>query len=203
MTPRVPLHTNCHRAGYRFIALIEGQVSVPTQQPVEMPRPAKSLTGGRPWRYLAAVLCAVLFALTVLVIWTAVSRTPPAPKVVRFTKLTSDGQRKVSTLVTDGVRIYFNESLPNGRDIIAQVSVKGGDVVPLSVPIKAPSVRDLSKDGTELLIASPEGTMKTQSGCSLSRVDRRFESGPLLLRMRPSARMERASSIARETMRIP
>jgi Tol biopolymer transport system component/DNA-binding winged helix-turn-helix (wHTH) protein len=144
--------------GYRFIAPIEGHisVSVATQPLVELPPPAKSRAWGKPWRYRVAVLCAVFLSVGVLV-WTAVSRTSPTPKVVRFTKLTSDGQRKFGSLVTDGVRIYFNESLPDGRSIIAQVSIKGGEAVPLSVPLKSPSVRDLSKDGTELLIASAEG----------------------------------------------
>jgi Tol biopolymer transport system component len=75
---------------------------------------------------------------------------------VRFTQLTHDGQRKSGPILSDGVRIYFNEGFPDGRTVIAQVSVKGGEVTPLSLPIKAPTVRDLSRDGTELLIASKE-----------------------------------------------
>ena len=60
-------------------------------------------------------------------------------------------------LVSDGVRIYFNEWLPDGRLIIAEASITGGEVVPLSVPLRAPFVQDLSKDGTELLVANEEG----------------------------------------------
>jgi Tol biopolymer transport system component len=78
--------------------------------------------------------------------------------VVRFTRLYNDGQRKGGPILSDGVRIYFNEQLADGRNVIAQVSVKGGEVTPLSLPLKAPNVRDLSRDGTELLIASAEGT---------------------------------------------
>jgi len=47
--------------------------------------------------------------------------------------------------------------LPDERCVIAQVSVKGGETIPLSVPLKQPLPFDLSKDGTELLVASEEG----------------------------------------------
>ena len=47
----------------------------------------------------------------------AISRTPGAPRVLRFTQLTNDGQGKggVGALVTDGSRIYFNETLIGQR----------------------------------------------------------------------------------------
>ena len=92
-----------------------------------------------------------------LVLWTSLSKTAGTPRVVRFTQLTHDGQGKDGPILSDGVRIYFNEVFPDGRAVIAQVSVKGGEVTPLTLPIKAPTVRDLSRDGTELLIASKEG----------------------------------------------
>lgn len=88
-----------------------------------------------------------------------VSRDLVAPRVVRFTQLTNDGQGKggVGALVTDGSRIYFNETLIDQRSIIVQVSVTGGEAVPLAVPLKQPRVLDLSRDGTELLIANDDG----------------------------------------------
>jgi hypothetical protein len=60
-------------------------------------------------------------------------------------------------LATDGSRIYFNETLIDQRPIIVQVSVTGGEAVPLSVPLKQPRVLDLSREGTELLIANDDG----------------------------------------------
>jgi Tol biopolymer transport system component/DNA-binding winged helix-turn-helix (wHTH) protein len=89
----------------------------------------------------------------------ALTRDPGAPRVVRFTQLTNDGQAKggVGALVTDGSRIYFNETLIDQRAIIVQVSVTGGEAVPLAVPLKQPRVLDLSRDGTELLIANDDG----------------------------------------------
>jgi eukaryotic-like serine/threonine-protein kinase len=82
------------------------------------------------------------------------------PRVARFTQLTHDGQGKRGPILSDGVRIYFNEAFPDGGTVIAQVSVNGGEVTPLSLPIKAPTIRDLSRDGTELLIASKEGNVE-------------------------------------------
>jgi len=75
---------------------------------------------------------------------------------VRFTQLTNDGQEKSGALTTDGSRIYFNETLSDQRPIIVQVPVTGGETVPLSVPLKQPRTLDLSRDGTELLIANDD-----------------------------------------------
>jgi Tol biopolymer transport system component/DNA-binding winged helix-turn-helix (wHTH) protein len=86
-----------------------------------------------------------------------VIRAPSAPRVLRFTALTNDGQGKGGALATDGSRIYFNETLIDQRPIIVQVSVTGGEAVPLSVPLKQPQVLDLSREGTELLIANDDG----------------------------------------------
>ena len=87
----------------------------------------------------------------------AVTRSPSAPRVLRFTQLTNDGQEKSGALATDGSRIYFNETLSDQRPVIVQVPITGGEAVPLSVPLKQPRMLDLSRDGTELLIANDDG----------------------------------------------
>ena len=87
----------------------------------------------------------------------AVIRTPSVPRVLGFTQLTNDGQGKGGALATDGSRIYFNETLIDQRSVIVQVPVTGGDATPLSTPLKQPRVLDLSRDGTELLIANDDG----------------------------------------------
>jgi Tol biopolymer transport system component len=60
-------------------------------------------------------------------------------------------------MATDGSRVYFNEILPGPRSLIVQVSVTGGDVVPLSVPLKQPQLHDLSNDGSKLLVKNDDG----------------------------------------------
>jgi Tol biopolymer transport system component/DNA-binding winged helix-turn-helix (wHTH) protein len=133
------------------------RIQADLEQPVETPPPAKSERLGWQLYVRLALAGAVIIALAGLALWKTTSRTPATPKVVRFTRLTSDGQRKIGPLVSDGMRLYFNEWLPDGRLVIAQVSYKGGDVIPLPTPLKAPIVQDLSSDGTELLVANDEG----------------------------------------------
>jgi Tol biopolymer transport system component/DNA-binding winged helix-turn-helix (wHTH) protein len=125
---------------------------------VDTPPPAKSGKWGGRLYFRLALLGAVIVAVAGLALWITMTRPLATPKVVRFTRLTSDGQKKVGPLVSDGVRVYFNEWLPDGRIVIVQTSSKGGDVILLPVPLKAPIVQDLSKDGTELLVANDEGS---------------------------------------------
>jgi DNA-binding winged helix-turn-helix (wHTH) protein/Tol biopolymer transport system component len=150
------------RRGYRFIAPVERELSLVdhtqvNQEPIEKPidKPAKPRKLFRLW---LPVICGAAVLAVGLVLWISFFRTVGTPRVIRFTQLTHDGLGKGGPILSDGVRIYFNESLPDGRTVIAQVSVKGGEVTPLLLPLKAPNVRDLSRDGTELLIANAEGT---------------------------------------------
>ena len=145
------------RRGYRFIAPVEKDLSLVNQDPIEKPidKPARSK---KTFRLLLPILGGGAVLAVGLILWISFSKTAGTPRVMRFTQLTHDGLGKGGPILSDGVRIYFNESLPDGRAVIAQVSVKGGEVTPLLLPIKAPNVRDLSRDGTELLIASAEGT---------------------------------------------
>jgi Tol biopolymer transport system component/DNA-binding winged helix-turn-helix (wHTH) protein len=144
------------RRGYRFIAPVETELPLLnkelTQHPIE-----PSTRWRRPFGLRVAILGSAAILAIGLVIWLSFFRPAGTPKVVRFIPITHDGQGKEGPIRSDGVRIYFTEILPDGRDVIAQVSVKGGDVTQLSVPLRAPFVLDLSRDGTELLIANQEG----------------------------------------------
>jgi Tol biopolymer transport system component/DNA-binding winged helix-turn-helix (wHTH) protein len=110
-------------------------------------------------RVLAYSTLSVAIVLLAGFAFRAVTRTPSTPRILRYTQLTNDGQQKggVGALGTDGSRIYFNETLIDQRPVILQVSVTGGDAVPLVVPLKRPRMLDLSRDGTELLIANDDG----------------------------------------------
>jgi DNA-binding winged helix-turn-helix (wHTH) protein/Tol biopolymer transport system component len=147
------------RRGYRFIAPVETDLPQVNQESIEKPieKPATSTRRIRLW---LPILCGAAILVVGLVLWISFSKTAGTPRVVRFTQLTHDGQRKTGPLLTDGVRIYFNESLPDGRTVIAQVSVKGGEVTPLWLQLKVPTVLDLSRDGTELLIANVEPNLE-------------------------------------------
>jgi len=146
------------RRGYRFIAPVEsaGLSALPEPQMEELPKvqhepPANRI---RLVKGLFAAL-AVLVASATLV-WILGARVGAPPKVVRFRKLTNDGQAKVGPLATDGPRVYFNQVLPGPRAVISQVSIRGGESVPLPLQLSQPMVVDASDDGTELLLANEE-----------------------------------------------
>jgi len=113
-----------------------------------------------------AILGVALFTAGTLALWRAASLTPNPPKILRFTRLTNDGQGKFGPMVTDGSRIYFNELLPGPRHAVVQVSLKGGEPTPVPVPLALPIVLDVSRDGTELLLADSmpenEGNIRFQ-----------------------------------------
>ena len=143
------------RRGYRLIVPVIGGVPSADQR-AEAVSSASPKTRGRPTYYGLVILGAVIVTVGTLALWKTVFRTPSAPKVLGFVQLTNDGQAKTGPMATDGSRIYFSEVLPGPRKLIVQVSVKGGEAVPLSVPFKQPSVLDLSGEGTELLVANDE-----------------------------------------------
>jgi DNA-binding winged helix-turn-helix (wHTH) protein/Tol biopolymer transport system component len=139
------------RRGYRLIVPVTVEVPCSDQLAEEVPL-ARPRTRGRSKHYWP-VLGAVIFTIVALALWKTVIRAPSVPKVLRFTQLTNDGQAKTGPMAADASRIYFTEVLPGQRCVILQVSIKGGEAAPLSVPLKEPGVLDLS-EGTELLIAN-------------------------------------------------
>ena len=169
------------KVGYRFIVPVEWVADasgkspllrvVPTAPPGPIPRSVppfrnwtlKSVLGGSlrtkrtHWALVLLSLRALIVVGGAVALWKGVSQTARAPKVLRFTQLTNDGQAKVGPLATDGSRVYFNEVLPGSRTIVAQVSIHGGEAVPIALQIRQPMVLDASQDGTELLIGNEEG----------------------------------------------
>ena len=141
------------RRGYRLIAPVTGGIPSRSQLTTEAP-PLKPNPSDRPTYYRLIIVGAVIATVGTLAFWKAGFRTPSIPRVSRFRALTSDGQSKCGPIATDGSRIYFNEVLPGQRRIIVQVPAKGGEAVPLSVPLQQPEVLDLSRDGSDLLIAN-------------------------------------------------
>ena len=88
--------------------------------------------------------------------------TLPPPRVTGFTQITHDGQVKnvfgpVSPVVlTDGARLYIEEVV-NGRYVIAQVAVSGGDTAVMNTPFANVSLNNISPDKTELVVGSFTG----------------------------------------------
>jgi Tol biopolymer transport system component/DNA-binding winged helix-turn-helix (wHTH) protein len=143
------------RRGYRLIVPVSNAHSV--EPPIDQ-LPLSSVATGRKPRFLGLVILGVFIViLGAVTLWKVVLQTPSPVRVLRFTQLTNDGESKSGPMATDGASVYFNEVLPGPRNLIMQVSIRGGEAVPMPVQFKQPVVFDVSKDGTELLVANDEG----------------------------------------------
>jgi len=97
------------------------------------------------WLALLGVLATVIVALT---FW---FRAPLAPKVLGYTPLTHDRERKFPPLVTDGTRLYFMMPKKTGWTI-AQVSASGGETAAIPSHFDDIQLADISPNGSDLLI---------------------------------------------------
>ncbi len=101
---------------------------------------------------IATITIASLAALTWAFGVLTMRRSPP--KVSRYIQLTNDGLKKDGPIASDGSRIYFVEDRA-GLSVPVQVSVAGGEVVPLPGPLPANTVVcDVSQNRSELLLQS-------------------------------------------------
>ena len=100
------------------------------------------------WAVLAAAVVAgaALYRLV---------RPLPPPRVTGTVQITNDGRPKGLPLLTDGSRVFFYTD--NGA---YQVSVKGGESIPLPLPVKDASLLDISPDHTEWLLCRSVGSPK-------------------------------------------
>ncbi len=100
-------------------------------------------------RWLALLGVLATLAIVALAFW---FRAPvPAPKVVGYTPLTHDRERKFPPLVTDGTRLYFTMPRKTGWTI-AEVSASGGETAPVASHFDDIQLADISPNGSELLI---------------------------------------------------
>jgi len=129
-----------------------GKVSAATPS-ARVTRPGKR---ARLW--IAVVAAVVLLATAAIWFFMPV----PRPHVTGSTRLTHDGKGK-GGVITDGSRIYFNTDGPNGTTVLAQVSLNGGEALKTSVPIDNPWILDISRDRSQLLVASQELAARSAS----------------------------------------
>jgi eukaryotic-like serine/threonine-protein kinase len=106
-------------------------------------------------RWIAPLAGAMTIAAAILIY--LLTRPLPPPKVLRTVQITSDGRDKGGIILTDGARLYFSETVA-GQGILAQVSVNGGETVPISTPFRNTTLFDISPTGSELLVGSIVGT---------------------------------------------
>lgn len=100
-------------------------------------------------RWLALLGVLATLAIVALAFWL---RSPlPAPKVLSYTPLTGDRERKFPPLVTDGTRLYFMMPKKAGWTL-AEVSTSGGETAAISSHLEDIWLDDISPNGSELLI---------------------------------------------------
>jgi Tol biopolymer transport system component/DNA-binding winged helix-turn-helix (wHTH) protein len=169
-----------HKQGYRFITPVAIGPFAPGKEemaprvngnesglsaPAEAPPPTlsngvrgKAFSLGH-WAIWAAGGLALLAVLAVG--WLTTPRHEP--RIVKYDQLTTDGREKRGSVVTDGARVYFLEAAPTGWTL-AQVSVSGGEPVPIASVSRDSDCADLSPDHRDLLVVEGKalgpGTLK-------------------------------------------
>jgi eukaryotic-like serine/threonine-protein kinase len=98
------------------------------------------------WPLYTALLLLAVGSIS-LVAWLRTPLLPP--RILGSKQITNDGLQKLS-LVTDGSRIYFNES-SGSRQFTAQVSAAGGQAALMEAP---GNIVDISSDSSELLVSA-------------------------------------------------
>jgi Tol biopolymer transport system component/DNA-binding winged helix-turn-helix (wHTH) protein len=105
------------------------------------------------WRWLLAS-AAVLVAGLATAIWYLRRPLPPL-QVTEYTQITHDGRAIMDIAGTDGSRLYFNRDY--GPQPNNQVAISGGEIAPVPVALPLPRIKDISPDGSTLLVASYDG----------------------------------------------
>ena len=137
---------------------------------ISVSRATTTLTGASPrprsWSRITVISALALAALLALVF--IFRPTLPPPRITGYTQITHDGQVKgvfgpaAAIVLTDGTRLYIQESV-NGRYVIAQVAVSGGDTVVMNTPFPNASLNNISPDKTELVVGSFSGVELEQT----------------------------------------
>jgi DNA-binding winged helix-turn-helix (wHTH) protein/WD40 repeat protein len=159
------------KRGYRFVApVIDTAAMGPTQGPQPVSDKASivdifsdtngssaglinaAVIASKRWVWIAAAVVLIAIAAG-FVFWRA--RGPAVPIVEAVTQLTDDGEPKpiAGRIVTDGVRVYFNEGT-TGSLRIAQVAVTGGPVAVVLTTVVDPRILALSPEASAVLVTS-------------------------------------------------
>ncbi len=100
-------------------------------------------------------LAAIIVLAATLVYW--LMPPLPPPSVSDYVQITHDGTRK-SLVGTDGSRLYMFQAMSAGFTYqAAQVSVTGGDLVPIHLPSPYMFPSSVSPNGSDLLLAEMSG----------------------------------------------
>ena len=142
------------RLGYRFITQVECFDGERAGTAVSAKK--RRISAIAKWTIAAAVSLVAAAIATYLL-----TRPLPRPSVADYVQITNDGTSKVpflgySSLVTDGLRLYFTHEFNGAAFNLAQVSAGGGETVPVPTPFPA-FLGDISPNHSQLLLFSLSG----------------------------------------------
>jgi Tol biopolymer transport system component/DNA-binding winged helix-turn-helix (wHTH) protein len=109
------------------------------------------------WALPGAVL---LVAVLAVAMWYMRRPLPPL-RVTEYTQITHEGHRIFSIAGTDGSRLYFTWAYGPEPQSNAQVGISGGEIAPVPVALPLSHIKDVSPDGSALLVKSEEGGYST------------------------------------------
>ena len=154
-----------HGRGYRFVALVnDRQPETASASNTPSPGPTVESVVQRASRqhsrrnlFLTIAAAIALLAVTAVVLVRSSASDPP--RITNFAQITSDGRTKTfeGRLLTDGARVYLQE-LREGRYVIAQAAVGGGETSVLDMPFPGAEIDDVATDGSALLVRALEQT---------------------------------------------
>ena len=128
----------------------KGEIAANPLTQIDKPADDGERSRFRSWLPAAAVILIVSLATA---IW-YLRRPLPSLRVTEYTQITHDGRPK-NLAGTDGSRIYLNRDYDPQHT--AQVAISGGEIAPVPVALPLPTIRDVSPDGSSLLVSSHEG----------------------------------------------
>src|SRR5579863_1684203 len=161
--------------GYRFIAEVitrsssvaQESLRPPPNQPSLKPNASSSsstvttdhsrttvpaLSAPLKIRWLVAVLAIGILCLSIFTL-ISVRSNAKSLRATNYVQITNDGQAKRGPVLTDGLRLYFNEGTQNHRSL-AQVAASGGETAVLANPLETPFLMDIAPGRSQLLVGS-------------------------------------------------
>jgi len=119
--------------------------------------PGRAPSGTARKSRLLLLATAVVVAISITgAIW-YLRRPLPRPRVVEYTPITHKGRRIINIAGTDGSRVYFNWAYGPDPQPNAEVAISGGEIAPVQVALPLALIKDVSPDGSTLLVSSQDG----------------------------------------------
>ena len=162
------------RRGYRFVGQVEWSDNGLSSAVV--PRNGETLdessavgslaptTSERTVRSKRLLWRLALMGVTLLaVIFVAVVVRPsiPAPNVVRYRKLTNTQTLKFCPYSANNLVYFTQQEDSDAPPVLMQLSATGGEPLPVPNPLGEIGISDISRDGSELLVAKFRGSMQS------------------------------------------